>query len=87
MSWGVSLRGGKDVFSDGVEDAGIFAEEVDVEDLLWVGKAEVLELGVETGVFRAEIGNAERRGDLCPRATVSSMSHFLCKRYLAREIP
>ena len=56
---GELFAGGQDVFGDGVEDAGVLAEEADVEDFLRVAEAEVLELGVEAGFFGAEVGDAE----------------------------
>ena len=55
---------GQDVFGDGVEDGGVFAEDADVEDFLRVREAEVLQLGVEAGGFGAEVGDAEGGGDL-----------------------
>ena len=56
---------GQDVFGDGVEDGGVFAEDADGEDVLRIREAEVLELGVEAGGFGAEVGDAEGGGDLC----------------------
>ena len=60
---GEFLAGGKDVFGDGVKDAGVLAEEMYVKDFLRVGEAKMLQLGVEACVFGAEIGDAEAGGD------------------------
>jgi hypothetical protein len=54
---------GEDVAGDRVEDGRVLAEDGDVEDLLRVVEAEVLELGVEAGAFGAEVRDAERGGD------------------------
>lgn len=65
---GVSRREGrsrrKDVFGNGVEDGGVFAEDANVENFLRVREAEVLELGVEASGFGAEVGDAEGGRDL-----------------------
>lgn len=41
-----------------VEGEGVFAEEGQLEDGLGVWEVEALEVGVEAGFWRAEIGNA-----------------------------
>lgn len=43
---------------EGVERIWVLAEEGDVEDCFCVGKVEACEVGVETGLWGAEVGDA-----------------------------
>lgn len=47
----------------GVEWAGILAEEIDVEDGFGIGQVQMGEIRVDAGVWRAEIGNSGRSTD------------------------
>jgi hypothetical protein len=59
----IAVYGGHDILGNRVEDGGILLKDVDVEYLLGIAEAEMLELGVETGALGAEVWNAERGGD------------------------
>lgn len=58
-----AIRLRQDVSSDREEDGRVLLKDGDVEDFLWVVEAQVLELRVETSSRRAEVGDAQRRGD------------------------
>lgn len=59
MGRGEFVRRRQDVLGNGIENAGILAEKAYVEDFLGVTEAEMLESGIETGLLRAKVRNAE----------------------------
>ncbi|KAH6608563.1 hypothetical protein Trco_001909 [Trichoderma cornu-damae] len=59
----VPLGGRDDVLGDRVEDGRVLLEHVNVEDLLRVAQAQVLQLGVQAGPLGSEVGDAQGGGD------------------------
>jgi hypothetical protein len=49
--------------SEGVEREGILAEEVQLENGLWIGEVELSQVCVKTGTWRSEVWNSGRRAD------------------------
>ena len=64
MSGRKSVGGWEDIFGNGVENRGIVLKYRYVEDFLRITKTQMFELGIETSVFRAEVGNSETCRDL-----------------------
>lgn len=50
---------GEDVFGYGVEDLGIFAEEIDAEDLLGVVETETFKFRVQACVLGSKVGDTK----------------------------
>lgn len=57
MGRGIFVRGGDDVFGDGVEDARVLAKDANVEGFLRVTETKAFELRVKTSFFRPEVGD------------------------------
>lgn len=54
-----------ELLGEGIERPGVLAEECDVEDGLWTGKFEALEVGVEAELGGAKVGDSSGGGDTC----------------------
>lgn len=62
MSRCESLGLGQNILGNGEEDGRILLKDLNVEHLLGIVQAQVLELGIQTGASGAEIRDAQRRG-------------------------
>lgn len=60
-----AVLSGVQLVGEGIEGVGVLPEVADVEDGFSVGEVQALQVGVETGSGRAEVGDAGGGGYAC----------------------